>query len=324
MVPTTGDEGRGGRGYINHHLGDSGQLAPLYLSNRLGQTDKPRGRKGVRTSSEVDGHLGNSQYQRRRSLSADQVQLSTAASYPLDEIVQQAPGYPFLFQLYVSKDRKKSEQLLSRVSSLGMKAIFVTVDSAARGKRESDERLKTNENLIHPVTGERVKNDKKGGGLTRLMSAYIDQSLKWEDLKWIRQWTNLPIVLKGVTCAEDAKLAMQHGVEGIFLSNHGGRNLDYAPPSILLLLEMHKNCPEIFDRMEVYVDGGIRRGGDILKALCLGAKAVGMGRTFLYALNYGTEGVEHLVESKSGSVTTIDEMLTCEQYCETSWRVPCD
>ena len=113
---------------------------------------------------------------------------------------------------------------------------------------------------------------------------------------WIRQWSDLPIVLKGVACAEDAKLAMQHGVDGILLSNHGGRNLDFSPPSILLLLEMHKNCPEIFRRMEVYVDGGIRRGGDILKALCLGAKAVGMGRTFLYALNYGTEGAEHLVD----------------------------
>jgi len=130
-----------------------------------------------------------------------------------------------------------------------------------------------------------------------MMGSYIDQALTWEDLKWIRSLTHLPIVLKGITGAEDAKLAMEHGVDGILLSNHGGRNLDFAPPAILLLLEMHKNCPEVFDRMEVYVDGGIRRGGDILKALCLGAKAVGIGRTFLYSLNYGSEGAEHLIES---------------------------
>jgi L-lactate dehydrogenase (cytochrome) len=237
--------------------------------------------------------------------------LSTSASHSLDQIVEQAPEYPFFFQLYVNKDRKKSAQVLSLANSLGMKAIFVTVDAAARGKRESDERLQADTNVINPVTGERAKHDKKGGGLTRLMGSYIDQSLNWNDLEWIRRCTDLPIVLKGVTCAEDAKLAMRHGVDGILLSNHGGRNLDFTPPSILLLLEMHKNCPEVFDKMEVYVDGGIRRGGDILKALCLGAKAVGMGRTFLYALNYGTEGAEHLVDSEFGLVKDIiEEKLT--------------
>lgn len=141
------------------------------------------------------------------------------------------------------------------------------------------------------------------------MGSYIDQALVWEDIKWIRSLTNLPIILKGITGAEDAKLAMQHNVDGILLSNHGGRNLDFSPPAVLLLLEMHKNCPEIFDRMEVYVDGGIRRGGDIVKALCLGAKAVGIGRTFLYSLNYGTEGAEHLVESKPSTICLMEQLL---------------
>lgn len=92
---------------------------------------------------------------------------------------------------------------------------------------------------------------------------------------------------------------MDHKVDGILLSNHGGRNLDFSPPSILLLLELHRSCPEIFRSVEVYVDGGFRRGGDILKALCLGAKAVGIGRTFLYSLHYGSAGAEHVVRSKS-------------------------
>ncbi|KAK3715186.1 hypothetical protein LTR37_007396 [Vermiconidia calcicola] len=231
--------------------------------------------------------------------------LSTSASHPLEEILQEAPDYPFLFQLYVNKDRKKSEEVIKRATALGVRAIFVTVDAAGRGKRESDERIKVDEIVINPVTGQRAEQDKKGGGLTRMMGSYIDQALTWEDIKWIRSLTHLPIVLKGITGAEDAKLAMDHSVDGIVLSNHGGRNLDYSPPAILLLLEMHKNCPEVFDRMEVYVDGGIRRGGDILKALCLGAKAVGIGRTFLYSLNYGTEGAEHLVELLK------DEMESC-------------
>jgi L-lactate dehydrogenase (cytochrome) len=166
-------------------------------------------------------------------------QLSTSASHPLDQILQEAPDYPFLFQLYVNKDRKKSEESIKKATELGFRAIFVTVDAAGRGKRESDERLKVDEVVINPITGQRAETDKKGGGLTRIMGSYIDQALTWEDLKWIRSLTHLPIVLKGVTNAEDAKIAMDHKVDGILLSNHGGRNLDYSPPAILLLLEMY-------------------------------------------------------------------------------------
>lgn len=221
------------------------------------------------------------------------------SSHPLEEILQAAPDHPFLFQLYMNKDRKAAEEVIRNAAKLGLKAIFLTVDAAGRGKRESDERIKIDEVIINPATQERIQTDKKGGGLTRRMGSYIDQSMTWEDIKWIRSLTDVPLVLKGIMTAADAKLAMQYKVDGIVLSNHGGRNLDYSPPSILLLLELHKQCPEIFDRIEVYVDGGIRRGGDIVKALCLGAKAVGIGRSFLYSLIYGTEGAEHLVESKS-------------------------
>ncbi|TKA73506.1 hypothetical protein B0A55_05501 [Friedmanniomyces simplex] len=242
--------------------------------------------------------------------------LSTSASHPVEDIVAQAPDHPFFFQLYVNRERKKSEEVIAKAERLGFKAIFVTVDAAGRGKRESDERLVVDELVINPVTGERANTDKKGGGLTRMMGSYIDQSLTWSDLAWIRSLTTLPIVLKGITTAADAKLAMQHKVDGILLSNHGGRNLDYSPPSILLLLEMHKLCPEVFGQMEVYVDGGIRRGGDIVKALCLGAKAVGIGRTFLYALNYGTEGAEHLVEILKDEMESVMKLLGIKDLSE--------
>ncbi|KAL8951600.1 MAG: hypothetical protein Q9183_007446 [Haloplaca sp. 2 TL-2023] len=105
-------------------------------------------------------------------------------------------------------------------------------------------------------------------------------------------------------CAQDAKRAAKEGVDGLVLSNHGGRNLDTAPPAILVLLDLHKNCPEVFEKMEIYVDGGIRRGTDILKAICLGATAVGIGRPALYALNYGQEGVEHLVDVLKDELST--------------------
>ncbi|KAK0937231.1 hypothetical protein LTR29_011249 [Friedmanniomyces endolithicus] len=226
--------------------------------------------------------------------------LSTSASHPVEDIVAQAPDHPFFFQLYVNRDRKKSEELLAKPFSLRS-----TPRGVGSGRVTKGLLLTVN----NPVTGERIIPDKKGGGLTRMMGSYLDESLSWKDLAWIRSLTTLPIVLKGITTAADAKLAMQYGVNGILLSNHGGRNLDYSPPAILVLLEMHKLCPEIFDRMEVYVDGGIRRGGDVIKALCLGATAVGIGRTFLYALNYGSEGAEHLVELLKDEMESVMKLI---------------
>ncbi|KAL2807960.1 FMN-dependent dehydrogenase-domain-containing protein [Aspergillus granulosus] len=239
--------------------------------------------------------------------------ISTNSGHPLNEVVAEAPDYPFFFQLYLNKDRSKSHQLLKKVELLGLKAIFLTVDAAGRGKRESDERLKSDETIIDPSTGKPVKAT---GGLTRVMGSFIDQSMTWDAISWIRSVTNLPIILKGITRAEDAKIALQHKVDGIVVSNHGGRNLDYSPPSILVLLELHKNCPEVFDKMEVYVDGGFRRGSDILKALCLGARAVGIGRSFLFALSYGTEGVKHLIQLLRGEMESAMKLLGIKDLSE--------
>lgn len=217
----------------------------------------------------------------------------------MDDLRAAAPSGSFFFQLYVNRDRERSAALLRRCSAnRNIKAIFVTVDAAWPGKREADERVKANENLSVPMAPGKAANDKQGGGLGRLMAGSIDPGLTWEDLKWVRQHTDKPVCLKGVMSADDALLAMQAGLDGILLSNHGGRNLDSSPPSIITLLEIHRRCPEVFDAMEVYVDSGIRRGTDILKAVCLGARAVGMGRSMLFATNYGQEGVEHLIDSK--------------------------
>ncbi|KAF1987909.1 hypothetical protein K402DRAFT_329641 [Aulographum hederae CBS 113979] len=236
--------------------------------------------------------------------------ISTNASYSVTDIVPSAPaGHPFVFQLYVNKDRAKTESLLRIVESLGVKAIFVTVDAHVIGKREADERIKADDSLSPPMSGTKNTDDKKGGGLARTTGAFIDESFEWEDLAWLRRVTKLPLVVKGIQGAADAKMAMRWGVDGIVVSNHGGRSLDTTPASVLVLLELQKNCPEVFDKMEVFVDGGIRRGTDILKALCLGARAVGMGRTFLYALNYGQEGVEHFVDIMRDELETSMRLL---------------
>lgn len=210
---------------------------------------------------------------------------------------------PVFFQLYMDKNRAKTEELLRQVRARGAKGIFLTVDAPVIGKREADERIRVDADVgglsATPMTGVTARNDRKGGALGRVMGGFIDPSTTWADVAWVRRCApGLPVVLKGVQTAADAVRAMEAGVDGILLSNHGGRSLDTAPATVLVLLELQKCCPQVFDRMEVYVDGGITRGTDIFKALCLGAKAVGIGRGFLYALNYGREGIEHFIDSK--------------------------
>ena len=236
--------------------------------------------------------------------------VSSNASYPLQAIVD-ASGrkQPVFFQLYVNSERTKTTQLLQKAKALGVKAIFVTGDAHVPGKREADERLAADDTISSAISGAQASNDKKGGGMGRLMGQYIDKTLSWHDISWIKEVSGLPVVIKGIQCAADARKAVEYGCQGLIISNHGGRALDTTPPSILTLLELHSICPEIFSKVEVYVDGGITRGSDILKALALGATAVGVGRPFLYSLSYGQDGVEHL------SQILKDELATSMRLC---------
>lgn len=225
--------------------------------------------------------------------------ISTNASYSATEILSSAPStYPFFFQLYVHKKRSDTSALLSTISSHhpNVTSIFLTVDAPCAGKREADERVKADESMQSPMTGVTAVNDKFGGSLGRIMGSFIDETLSWEDLSWLRSIWKGKIVIKGIMSAEDAIRAAAEGCDGIVISNHGGRNLDTSPPPILTLLELQLRCPEVFEQLQVFVDGGIRRGTDILKCLCLGARAVLVGRPILYALNYGQEGVEQLLD----------------------------
>ncbi|OJD29225.1 cytochrome b2 [Diplodia corticola] len=287
------------------------QTASLTPTRRGGGTPQKEGGtpRGGRGGTPRSVHSVTNLHLQLRGEWASGQDISTNASYPVTDILPNAPAnHPFFFQLYVNRDRQASERMLASLPK-GIKAIFVTVDAPVPGKREADERVRADEALSAPMTGARAVNDKKGGGLGRIMGSYIDASLTWDDLRWLRSVTDLPIVLKGVQGAADARLAAQAGVQGIILSNHGGRSLDTAPPSILILLELQKCAPEVFEKLEVYVDSGIRRGTDILKCLCLGATAVGMGRHFLYALNYGREGVEHFIDVMRDELETSMKLI---------------
>lgn len=224
--------------------------------------------------------------------------VSTNSSAPLKAIVEgrSRPDQVQFMQLYVNNDRPLSEELLRQVKAYGMKAVFVTVDCPTPGKREADERDRSVVGVQSGTSGGVVQSDKKGGGIGRTTGAYIDAKLNWEDIKWLRKHTPLPIGVKGIQCAEDAVRCADMGVDAIYLSNHGGRALDTAPPALYTLLELRQLRPDVLEKCEVYIDGGVRRGTDVVKALCLGARGVGMGRPFLYALTYGPEGVTHAID----------------------------
>jgi len=258
-----------------------------------------------------DGELAMARAAKSRSI----IQcISNNASYSASEIVSQTSvsDHPFFFQLYVDRQRHKSEALLRKITShQNVTGIFVTTDAAAAGKREADERVKADEAIRNPMMTSNATNDKKGGGYGRLMGSFIDPNLNWADIAWLRSQTTLPLVLKGIMSADDVRLALEHGLDGVVLSNHGGRNLDTSPPALLVLLEIHARFPEIISQhhprsaavrqgrarpFSIFVDGGVRRGTDILKLVCLGAVAAGIGRPALFATSYGQEGVEHLIE----------------------------
>jgi len=209
---------------------------------------------------------------------------STDATRPLEEIAQVARG-PLWFQLYIYGSREVARGLVRRAEAAGYRAIVLTVDFPALGNRERSKRHGVPMPPPPLVEANFV-------GIAQKSLKIVPMT--WETVTWLRSLTSLPILLKGILTAEDARLALECGVSGIVVSNHGGRQLDGAVTSIEAL-------PEIIDavagRCEVYLDGGIRRGTDILKALALGARAVLVGRPVLWGLAVdGAHGVRRVLE----------------------------
>jgi L-lactate dehydrogenase (cytochrome) len=151
-------------------------------------------------------------------------------------------------------------------------------------------------------------------GAARAISSFIDPSLSWRDIPWFLSITNMPIILKGVQRVEDVILAIEAGVHGVVLSNHGGRQLDFARSGVEILAEV---MPVLRERgwenkIEIYIDGGVRRATDIIKALCLGAKGVGIGRPFLFAMSaYGLPGVDRAMQLLKDEMTMNMRLIGC-------------
>ncbi|KAI0517025.1 FMN-dependent dehydrogenase-domain-containing protein [Xylaria bambusicola] len=210
------------------------------------------------------------------------------------------------FQLYIPADREIAIQRIRRVRATGVfHSLWVTVDTAVLGKRTADRKLQAAEALA--ASPELAAHAERAGfgALAHAGGAQLNASLTWEDLKWMKREWGGPVVLKGVQTAEDAAHAAELGVDGVLLSNHGGRQMHDAPDALTTLLEIRTYYPGLVDRLEIFVDGGCRDGADVLKAVALGAKAVGVGRPFFYALAaYGEKGVERCLDIFADELVT--------------------
>ncbi|KAG0637799.1 FMN-dependent dehydrogenase-domain-containing protein [Tuber brumale] len=225
--------------------------------------------------------------------------IPTLGSCSFDEIVDAKRGDQVQWlQLYVNQDREITKRIVQHAEKRGCKGLFVTVDAPQLGRREKDLRTRF-EGAASDVQRNNPGGIDRSQGAARAISTFIDPSLSWKDIPYFKSITKMPIVLKGVQRVEDVLKAIEHGIPAVVLSNHGGRQLDTAPSAIEILAEV---MPELRrrglqDKIEVYVDGGVRRATDIIKALCLGAKGVGIGRPFLYAMSaYGEPGVVHAMQ----------------------------
>ena len=225
--------------------------------------------------------------------------IPTLASCSFDEIVDAKKGdQPQWLQLYVNKDRQITERIVKHAEERGVKGLFITVDAPQLGRREKDMRSKFSDvgSNVQNTGGDNVDRSQ---GAARAISSFIDPSLSWKDIPWFVGITKMPIILKGVQRVEDVIRAIEIGVQGVVLSNHGGRQLDFARSGIEVLSEIMPVLREknLQDKIEIYVDGGVRRATDIIKALCLGATGVGIGRPFLFAMSaYGLPGVDRAMQ----------------------------
>jgi L-lactate dehydrogenase (cytochrome) len=244
----------------------------------------------------------------------------TLSSCSMEEVTDLArvEGTTLFFQLYVNPNRVLCEEIVRKAEAQGCKALFITVDSPQLGRRERDMRNKAGQGSVAKVQAKQSASIKKDQGTSAALTSFMDPALKWEDIAWFKSITKMDIMLKGVGSAEDVVLAKQHGVKGVVLSNHGGRQLDFArsgievlPEAMAALREEFPGEDELAD-FHVLVDGGVRRGSDIFKALCLGARAVGIGKPVTYANSaYGAEGISAMVAGLRGEFENCMRLMGC-------------
>jgi isopentenyl diphosphate isomerase/L-lactate dehydrogenase-like FMN-dependent dehydrogenase len=265
---------------------------------------------------------------------------SCMSSVALEEIVRDAPGDHW-FQLYVWKDRAVTQALVERAAASGYRVLVVTLDVPVLGQRERDVR---NGATIPPritlnnafgtlrcpswlwstwrgprVTFANVTSPRASGGLSPFalspfVNSLFDPTVTWKDLAWMRRLWKRPLAVKGVMCADDARLAVEHGADAVIVSNHGGRQLDSAPGALDVLPEV---VEAIGSRAEIILDGGIRRGTDMAKALALGARACMIGRPYLYGLGAaGQAGVADAIRILATELRRAMALMGCKRIAD--------
>ncbi len=243
----------------------------------------------------VDGELATA---RAAAASGTAMVLSTLSNYSMEQVAREARR-GWWFQLYVYRDRGITRDLIERAIAAGCHAIAVTVDAPVGARRERDIRNAFSypadlpmSNLL-PAGETYAKPDLSHGGFIGYVNAMFDPSLSWRDLDWLCDVSRVPVLVKGVVRPDDAVTALEHGAKGVIVSNHGGRQLDTAPASAVVLPHI---ASAVGNRGTVLVDGGVRRGIDVLKAIALGARAVLIGRPVVWGLAVGGEaGVRHML-----------------------------
>lgn len=223
--------------------------------------------------------------------------LSTLSSVSIEDLAAAASGARW-FQLYMHPDRSVSADFVERAVDAGYSAILLTVDLPKTGRRERD--IRNAFSLPDGVAYANLEGRRRAASsdgpdpFARNVNAHTSPSLGWADLDWLLARTSLPVIVKGVVRADDARRAVEAGARGLVVSNHGGRQLDYAIASLDALPEV---VQAVGGRVPVLLDGGVRRGTDVLKAVCLGASGVLIGRPYLYALAVaGADGVRGMLE----------------------------
>ncbi|MDL2284849.1 alpha-hydroxy-acid oxidizing protein [Oxalobacter sp. OttesenSCG-928-P03] len=225
--------------------------------------------------------------------------ISTYSSVPIDEIAKSAPGAPFFFQLYMSKDNAYNEYIVKKAKAAGAKAIIITVDAGTAGNREADLRNNYNYSIPTPNVSEFYKDKTMTQSESRALRKI---SFSGEDIRLIKRVSGLPVLVKGILSPEAAETAIVAGADGIWISNHGGRQLDGAPATFDMLPLIAK---KVNKRVPIVFDSGVRRGTHVFKALASGADVVAIGRPALYGLILGgSEGVSDVFLHLNKELTT--------------------
>jgi 4-hydroxymandelate oxidase len=228
--------------------------------------------------------------------------ISTLSNHSLEAVAEAVPGGFRWFQLYVNRDRALARSHVERAAAAGYTALVVTVDVAGDGYRPRDIRNRFEASGAFGNFSGGVDYERPMG---EMLAGLIDGALSWDDIDEIRTWSSLPIVIKGILTPADAQLAVDHGAAGVWVSNHGGRQLDRTIASLDALGPI---VDAVAGRAEVYLDGGVRDGVDVVIALATGARAVFLGRPFLYALAVG--GLPGLEAAAAGLSVEVAKAMT--------------